>query len=322
MNRISPPSRQRALRGLTLSLAGAALLTGAQAGPSSPPSLVRVSASALRARRGPSLNAETLRLLPQGQVYPVLELRGGWARLHLGAGSAWCARRYLAPSQALLRYVRASALNVRSGPSTRYRTLGRLPQGAPVGVTQVSSGWAKVSFQGLSGWVHAGWLQVAQPSAASPRPAPAPRAPPRPRSSRGFVALPAAGVGFESYTQAGKRWGTPALVYGIERAARRWSRERPDRMGVGDLSLERGGYFPPHSGHREGREGDFAPVRSDRKELPVTYYSREYSRSATRRMIALLRAEVPTALVLFNDPGIPGVQSYPGHDNHFHLRAR
>ena len=94
------------------------------------------------------------------------------------------------------------------------------------------------------------------------------------------------------------------MIYGVERAAARWARERRDRIGVGNISRPGGGPFPPHSSHREGVDVDVAPVRADGKELPVTIYDAQYSRAWTQRAIQLMREEIPTRTVLFNDSAI------------------
>ena len=55
--------------------------------------------------------------------------------------------------------VTASALNVRSGPSTGYRILGSLRRGERVVAVASSGSWRKIWFQGQQAWVHGGYLQ-------------------------------------------------------------------------------------------------------------------------------------------------------------------
>jgi uncharacterized protein YraI len=294
------------------------------------PKSCQVTASPLNVRAGPSTSNRILGTISRGQVYPVLERRGVWARLQVGSGQAWSSLTYLRPSSARVYYVLATYLNVRSGPGTRYRTRGALARGTPVSVVETRPGWAKAFFNGGAGWLHTDWIGARQPKAQKPTPqAQAPTAPtppppssPRRTSRAGFIQLAASGPGFESYTSASRRWGKPAMIYGFERAGRRWKREERARMGIGDISLENGGYFAPHSSHRDGRDVDMAPVRKDDRELPVTVNQSAYSRTKTSRLIQILRQEMPVDRVLFNDSGVPGVQYYPGHDNHFHLSVR
>lgn len=296
----------------------------ASAGPLPRPVAYEVTATELNVRAGPGTQHAVLGRVRQGQVYAVHELSGQWARLQLGGTpgrSTWSSLTYLRATAHPIRWVLAEELNVRSGPDTRFRVLGTLQRGTPLAVVDAGNGWAQIHYEGVPAWVHAAWLGNAPPGGAPAAPA-APATPAPPTSSAGFVQLAAAGVGFESYTTASRRWGLPALVYGLERAGRRWALLRRDRIGVGDLSLERGGYFPPHAGHQRGTEVDVSPVRNDGRELATAVGAATYSHDWTRRLIDLLRSEVRTDVVLFNDRAIPGVVPWPGHSDHFHLRIR
>lgn len=57
--------------------------------------------------------------------------------------------------------VTASALNVRSGPGTEFRVLGRLERGDEVQIREEHGVWAWVSPPG--GWVHSGFLEESAP---------------------------------------------------------------------------------------------------------------------------------------------------------------
>ena len=64
----------------------------------------------------------------------------------------------------------SSHLNVRSGPGTRYSTLGSLRHGAAVTITGEQSGWYSIAFDGRTGYVKASYItrnpQSADTSAA------------------------------------------------------------------------------------------------------------------------------------------------------------
>ncbi|MGE0707115.1 MAG: SH3 domain-containing protein [Planctomycetota bacterium] len=212
--------------------------------------------------------------------------------------------------------VTATALNVRSGPSTRYRVVGVARRGQRFAVTGRSGAWRRIS----AGWLHSAYTRVVSGAAAAPAPVAA--APERPRSRAGFIQLRASGPGYAAYSAASGRWGVPRFIYAIERAARRWKAEgRRARLRVGDISRENGGYFYPHVSHRVGKDADISPLRNDGRELPVTRFDRAYSRALTAHAIQLLRNELRPSLVLFNDRGVGGVTYWPGHDNHFHYRV-
>lgn len=76
-------------------------------------------------------------------------------------------------------------------------------------------------------------------------------------------------------------WGTLALLNTVEGTGRRWlgvepgttspcwSAFRGAHIGVGDLSRQTGGLFPPHRLHQNGLDVDMRYVRSDNLEGPV-----------------------------------------------------
>ncbi|RMG06671.1 MAG: hypothetical protein D6731_25205 [Planctomycetota bacterium] len=284
----------------------------------------RVTARALNVRSGPSTGYRVLGTLPRGALVVPLASRGAWRRLSFRGRTAWVHGSYLAaegasappppqpsPGNSEEYEVTASALNVRRGPGTAHPVLGQVHRGDRVQSVARSGAWHSVVAPGISGWVHGSYLRRVLPDGTVV-------------SRAGFINLPAAGEGFYSYQPAYRRWGTPTLVYGIQRAARRWIREDPrrPRLGTGDMSRENGGYFPPHVSHRYGTDLDARPMRNDGREAPVLHTDSTYSRPLTRRILELLRAELPETLILFNDTKIPGVTWYRGHSNHFHFRIR
>lgn len=301
---------------------GAAAALLALAGEARAQEAVEVTASALNVRAGPGGGERELGQARRGQVYAVLGRSGAWVRLQFGAGAGWAHGDYLRASSAEVRAVTASSsLNVRTGPGTRYRDIGDLPRGARVAVSGASGAWRKIAFQGRDAWVHGDLLGAA--SSGGTTTPPRTPTPSRPRSRAGFIQLGAAGPGFYSYAPASRRWGTPTMVYGIERVAARWAREQPaaPRMGVGDISLQNGGDITGHVSHEKGVDVDVRPVRTS-GEGAVTRFQSAYSRTRTAALIRLYRDELPVTLLLFNDTRIAGTQTWPNHDNHFHVRIR
>lgn len=75
----------------------------------------------------------------------------------------------------------------------------------------------------------------------------------------GAIELPDAGDGFVRYrNEGGYYWGQPALVHGIEEAARQVNTAFPGGapLVVGDLSAQYGGKISRHQSHRTGRDVD------------------------------------------------------------------
>jgi len=145
----------------------------------------------------------------------------------------------------------------------------------------------------------------------------------RPRSAAGYVQFAASGTGYYCYTPASNRWARPDLVYGLERAARRFATANPGiRFGIGDASLQEGGAIPGHQGHVRGDEVDVRPVRTDGQETAVSVKDAAYSRARTLAVVTAIRAECRLAGIGLNDTGIPGVTPFPGVDTCMHLKTR
>ena len=63
------------------------------------------------------------------------------------------------PIPSLSSYVARAAARIRRGPALSEQVVGRLPVGTQVMGEAVSGEWVKVTFQGVSGWVHSSLLQ-------------------------------------------------------------------------------------------------------------------------------------------------------------------
>lgn len=289
---------------------------------------VEVTARALNCRTGPSTRNRVIKVLRRGQRYGVVRRSGSWAQLQLGGGVAgWSyARGYLKtvsttpttpppPTTGRKEYVTVGRLNVRTGPSTRYRLLGSVTRGTELTITGAQGSWKRTVYRGRTAWVYGPYV--------GPRGTTPPGGDGRRRSRAGFIQLKASGPGFTTYQAGYRRWGKPALIYGLERAGRQWAqRGRRPRMRFGDISRENGGRFSPHVSHRVGEDVDMGPMRNDGREAPTVVGYRSYSRPLTHEMIRLLMANIRVELILFNDSRIPETRYYRGHANHLHLRMR
>lgn len=75
--------------------------------------------------------------------------------------TAWFAENQPPPPSADTATVTASALNLRTGPSTSYAVIRTLPSGAVVEVLQgPSNGWYQVTYVGSTGWVSGAYLAM------------------------------------------------------------------------------------------------------------------------------------------------------------------
>lgn len=146
--------------------------------------------------------------------------------------------------------------------------------------------------------------------------------------------LPAAGPGFYTYHATDARgrldsppgyhrYALPEVVRALQSIAAEWHRLHPlgPRIGFGDLSLLGGGPTPRHGAHQRGLEADIRPLRTDGRELPVTYTDLGYSRALTQEVVDLINRNpvLRVRVILFNDSGVRGVRSFAGHNNHLHV---
>lgn len=295
--------------------------------------VTRYATANLNVRSGPSTAHRRVGSLAYGQAVSVRGQSGQWSLITYAGQNAYVHNNYLTgnrpsggnsggnTSTGTTRYSTAN-LNVRSGPSTRYRRVGSLSYGQAVSVRGQSGDWSLITYAGQDAYVHSSYLTSSRPSTGGGNSGG--YASNGPRSRAGFIQLANSGPGFYGYYASSKRWGRPALVYGIERAARRFKAANPSapRLGVGDISLQNGGDIAGHASHERGVDADFRPIRNDGQEGRTTRFQSNYSRTYTNRVIQLIRSETRVHLIFFNDLNISGVQRWPNHDNHFHVRIR
>ena len=129
-----------------------------------------------------------------------------------------------------------------------------------------------------------------------------------------------------------RRWGTDDLIRTTLRVLRAFNRDHPHapRVGVGDLSLPRGGYFGPevgggigHSSHQNGLDVDVYYPRLDRREEPPLAVDEVDVRLAQDLVDRFVEAGATTIFVGPNLPlhGPPAIVApLVGHDNHLHVR--
>ena len=129
-------------------------------------------------------------------------------------------------------------------------------------------------------------------------------------------------------------WGVLHLINMIEGAGRDWYNNSyiPPRIGIGDLSLRYGGYWPDHSCHQNGLEVDIRYVRNDGLDIGLNLSTQDslyFDKSATIALMNYLfnnsnsvKIYVGTYLrgkIIFS--GIDTVYD-SNHNDHFHLRIQ
>jgi penicillin-insensitive murein endopeptidase len=126
--------------------------------------------------------------------------------------------------------------------------------------------------------------------------------------------------------RAWRRWGTDGLVRLVLHVASVYAARHPraPRLGLGDLSRPRGGWFGPrHVSHQNGLDVDVYYPRLDRRERPPTKVA-QIDLSLAQALVDLFVQAGATRVFVGPHTGLRGpsavVQVLEGHDNHLHVR--
>lgn len=141
------------------------------------------------------------------------------------------------------------------------------------------------------------------------------------------VQLPVSGQGYYSYAQfREKQFGLAQTIQAIENIASTWfhNHRTGPLIGVGNISKNGGGPVPPHSSHQTGLDVDFRLLRKDGAKIGITFRAPNYSLARTQDLVNTIlgNSVLSVKLILCNDDRLKGVQPWPGHDDHLHVRFK
>ena len=137
-----------------------------------------ITASALNVRSGPSTGYNVIGTTYQGNTVEIITSSNGWHKVKLSNGKVgWVSGQYVSlsgdagnsgnggstetPSTGKKATVTASALNVRSGPSTSNGVIGTVYKGNTVEILENSNGWSKIkTSSGQVGWASSQYLST------------------------------------------------------------------------------------------------------------------------------------------------------------------
>jgi len=120
----------------------------------------KVTTADLNMRTGPGTSYSVILVIPNGSTVTVTEYSGVWAKVTYSGKTGYCHTSYLKDSTASTetRYTTAN-LNMRTGPGTSYAVILVIPNGSPVSVIEYSGVWAKVTYNGKTGYCHTSYLK-------------------------------------------------------------------------------------------------------------------------------------------------------------------
>jgi cell wall-associated NlpC family hydrolase len=130
-------------------------------------------------RSGPGTSYAVKATLDRGQRVTVTDRAGrGWVKVQFSGSRAYIAAKYVDTKGALPAVparistsgtkVATETLNVRSGPSTRYRVVGSVRAGSRISLTgKQKTGFAQTRYAGKLRWVSVAYLATARGSAGT-----------------------------------------------------------------------------------------------------------------------------------------------------------
>ncbi len=115
--------------------------------------MVSVEGTTINMRSGPGEKYTILWKLGKGYPLKVLAAKGDWLRVSdFEDDIGWVHRKLVGRKAHLV--VKKQRINLRSGPGTKYKIVGKANHGVVFRTLERRSGWVKVRHEnGLTGWV-------------------------------------------------------------------------------------------------------------------------------------------------------------------------
>ncbi len=113
---------------------------------------VSVTASSLRVRSGPGTKYNTIGYLKKDSEAVVVDTSGTWYKIEYNGKYGYISSKYTKDVTKTVE-VTASSLNVRSGPSTKYKSIGILKKGKTVTVVADMKDWYKIEYKDGYGYI-------------------------------------------------------------------------------------------------------------------------------------------------------------------------
>jgi N-acetylmuramoyl-L-alanine amidase len=135
---------------------------------------VEATVNPLNVRSGPGTSFQVMTQIRPEQSFPLTKEEGDWVQIQLNdVENGWVAKWLVQIKDVDLKQVsqvsqiatvKASILNIRSGPDTSYSIIGKLESGEKVKIIEINQGWYKISFENDHGWVAGDYVDEAGPS--------------------------------------------------------------------------------------------------------------------------------------------------------------
>lgn len=122
-----------------------------------------VTAYALNVRTGPDKTYDVKFVICKDDKVTIEESSNGWYKITSKNGkTGWASSKYIDIIECQsnnIKQVSVSALNMRTGPSTKYKIITTLSRNEEVEVISIENGWAKVKYNSKIGYVSNSYLK-------------------------------------------------------------------------------------------------------------------------------------------------------------------
>lgn len=115
--------------------------------------MVSVTQPKVNMRSGPGQKYAILWELGKGFPLKVVDHKGSWLKVSdFENDEGWIYKKLVAPKAHLI--VKKKRINIRSGPGSKYKIVGKAKYGVVLRTLKRNQGWVKIKHEnGLTGWV-------------------------------------------------------------------------------------------------------------------------------------------------------------------------
>ncbi|MDD7494320.1 MAG: SH3 domain-containing protein [Eubacteriales bacterium] len=122
-------------------------------------------------RTGPSVKYYAITELQAGDQVEFLGTSGNWSKVKWNRQTGYVFTKYLSsfpsvlPNTVAERFATATGhnINVRSGPGTSYKKLGKIAKGETFPVVDISGKWLNIEWEGVNAFVYSRYFVLTQP---------------------------------------------------------------------------------------------------------------------------------------------------------------
>ena len=131
-----------------------------------------VNTDGLNFRNGAGTSYSIIKVLNKCEKVEVISESNGWSKVKHDSRLGYVASQYIdkATTNYTIKEVNTDGLNVRTGPSTSYATIGKLNKGTRVEVISESAGWSKINYNNKTAYVSSGYLKAVSTSTPDTKP--------------------------------------------------------------------------------------------------------------------------------------------------------